>query len=257
MNQLKGFLFILSIFLTYSVTGQVKISDVDFEKIEHKKVRDYLSYQKSGNINSIQDIKPSMPFDSQVKGFKTDERIFVVKDSVESVWNHYLYTNPGDSWNGKRIAFGLLLSKKQNKVVYKGENVSSLDTGQVVYLNLKLFKGLTNLATVFELTSIDRENKIIEFSYIDGNTTEGKQQLFFKETSKGYTEIVHSTIYKGHSRLRDQVYPYFHARMINEFHRNMKRILHDKKEAEIHFTAETSISTTTFDEPEISGPKVR
>jgi hypothetical protein len=161
---------------------------------------------------------------SDNKGYRVDERIYIFKDSLAKVWEHYLFTNPGESWNGNRVKFGLLFSRKENRVVYQGDNVSSLNTGQVFYLNLKLLRGLSNLATVFELISIDDDQKVIEFSYVDGNITEGKQQLKFKQTAKGNTEIIHTTYYKSKSAIRDLLYPYFHTRLLNEFHRNMRKL---------------------------------
>lgn len=211
-------------FIFINGIGQTKISEINFNKIKYKKVREYLHSQESQNVKSLVDVKPSMYSYSDNKGFRIDERVYVLKDSLAKVWHHYIYTNPGDSWNGNRVKFGMLFSKKKNKVIYQGEDVPSLEIGQVVYLNLKLLRGISNLATVFQFISIDDDQKIIEFSYVDGNITEGKQQLQFKETSKGYTEILHTTYYKSKSVLREHIYPYFHTRLVNEFHRNMKRL---------------------------------
>jgi len=217
------FLFLFTIISIYGVS-QNKISEINFDRIKYKKIREYLHSQQSRNIQSLVDIKPSMSSNSDNKGYRVDERVYIVKDSVEKVWQHYKYTNPGEAWNGTRVKFGMLFSRKKNKVIYQGEDISSLEPGQVVYLNLKLLRGLSNLATVFEFISIDDEKKVVEFSYVDGNITEGKQQLRFTQTSKGYTQILHTTYYKGKSAVRDYLYPYFHTRLVNEFHRNMKRL---------------------------------
>jgi len=228
MNSIKFLLFFLFTFAQLLGLCQNKLSELNFDRIKYQKVREYVHFQQSQNINSFVEIKPSMLSNGENEGYRIDERVYVLKDSLDKVWQHYKYTNPGDSWNGTRVKFGMLFSRKENKVVYQGEDVPSLQPGQVVYLNLKLLRGLSNLATVFELISIDDDKKIIEFSYVDGNITKGKQQLQFKETSKGYTEILHTTYYKSKSVLRDRLYPYFHTRLINEFHRNMKRLYKTK-----------------------------
>jgi hypothetical protein len=224
MRYLKiSFLFLMFVIALQSA-GQMQISEININKISHQKVRDYLQNQQSNQVGNILDIKPSLLPDSDHSGFKIDERIYVVKGSLDKVWQHYVRTNPGDSWNGKKVSFGLLLSKKQKKVVYEGESVSRIDTGQVVYLNLRIMNGLANLVTVFEFTSVDEKNKTLEFSYINGNITLGTQNLRFIETTKGYTEIIHTTHFKSNSAVRDRVYPFFHARIINDFHRNMKKL---------------------------------
>ena len=225
MRYLKiSFLFLMFAIALQSA-AQLQISKINTNRISHQRVRDYLQTQQSNHINTIYDIKPSLSPNSDNSGFKTDERIYRVKSSLEKVWQHYIRTNPGDAWNGKKVSFGLLLSKKEKKVVYEGESVSRIDTGQVIYLNLKILNGLANLATVFEFTSVDEINKTLEFSYVNGNITQGSQNLKFTETQKGYTEIIHTTHFKSNSTLRDRVYPFFHARIINDFHRNMKDLL--------------------------------
>lgn len=224
MRYLKYSLSFLTIILALQANAQILISEINTNKISHKKVLHYLQNQQTNHINSILDIRPSLSPDGDNSGFRIDERIYVVKGSLDKVWQHYVITNPGDSWNGKKVSFALLLSKKEKRVVYKGESVSRIDTGQIVYLNIKLLSGFANLATVFEFTSVDEKNKTLEFSYINGNATEGTQNLKFSETAKGYTEIIHTTHFKSNSAIRDRVYPFFHARIINDFHRNMKRL---------------------------------
>ena len=224
MRFTKFLLLLLFMLAGVLCFGQTRISEVNLNRIKYKKVREYLQIQQSQNVESLLDIKPSMYLYSDNKGYRIDERIYLFKDSLAKVWQHYIFTNPGDSWNGNRVKFGLLFSKKENRIIYQGEDITSLNTGQVFFLNLKLLRGLSNLATVFELISINDDQKIIEFSYVDGNITEGKQQLKFTQTSKGYTEITHTTYYKSKSVIRDQLYPYFHTRLLNEFHRNMKRL---------------------------------
>ncbi len=216
------FLFVLNVVQSQ---GQVTMSDVNLDNVPQKKVREYIIEQEKNNVELLTEIKPSMRPDARTDGYHIQVGEYFLKDSLNKVWQHYVNTNPGDSWNGKRVSFGMLFSNKDKKVVYRDESVAHLDTGQVVYLNLKLLKGIMNLATVFELTSIDKENRVIEFSYIDGNITKGKQRLQFIETARGYTEIIHTSYYKSSSAFRDRfLYPFFHTKVSNDFHRNMKKL---------------------------------
>jgi hypothetical protein len=124
------------------------------------------------------------------------------------------------------VSLGLLFSKKEKRIFYRDDNISEIDTGMVVYLNLRLMSGLINVATAFEIITIDKENKIIEFSYVSGNSSLGIQKLQFFETPKGKTEIIHTSYYRSNNIAKNYLlYPYFHTRTTNEFHRNIKKMM--------------------------------
>jgi len=224
------YILLFSILLSfYQVKSQVAISEIDINKVPQRKVREYLKVQQDSQIQLFTDIKPSIKANSIIEGYRIHVKEYFINDSLIKVWQHYLVTNPGDSWNGNKVSFGMLFSKKDKKIVYCNESISKIDTGQIIYLNLKLLKGIANLATVFEFITIDKKNKIIEFSYIEGNITEGKQRLEFAETPKGNTKILHTSFYKSNSSIRDRfIYPFFHDKISNEFHRNMRRLYFSK-----------------------------
>ncbi len=227
MSIFKYILPILFLLNVLQCKSQVTLSEINFNKVTQKKVREFLIGQQNNHILSFTDIKPSLFSNSKIEGYRNHVKEYFFKDSLAKVWQHYLVTNPGDSWNGKKVSFGILFSKKDKRIVYRNESVSHIDTGQIVYLNLKLMKGIANLAAVFEFITIDKNKRIIEFSYIDGNITKGKQRLQFIETPRGYTRILHTSYYKSSSSLRDRfLYPFFHDKVSNEFHRNMKKLYH-------------------------------
>lgn len=210
--------------IVFQVTAQINFSEINYTKIKQKKIQEYLHTQEKEN-NTLLDIKPSLQKDSDIKGYHEYTQEYFIKGSLKKVWHHYLITNPSDSWNGKKVTFGMLFSRNDKKVIYHDDYVSQLDTGQVIYLNLKLFSGLANIAAVFEFITVDVKRKVLEFSYVQGNITQGKQHIQFIETQKGETQIIHSSFYKSSSYFRDRIlYPYFHNRLTNEFHRNMKKL---------------------------------
>jgi hypothetical protein len=44
----------------------------------------------------------------------------------------------------------------------------------------------------------------------------------FTDEGNGNTRIVHRSYFRSNSRLRDAIlYPFFHKRIVNRFHRNM------------------------------------
>jgi hypothetical protein len=225
--QASRFIFSFFIlFFTYQLNAQICLNEVDFDRIEQDKVVDFLANQQERGIETFDEMKPSLQPDADTKGYFTRENEYQIKRNLDDVWNHYLTTSPEKLWNGKRVSFGFLFSKKDEKIVYCDDGCSTIDTGMVVYINLRLMSGLKNLATAFEFTSIDEEKKIIEFSYLKGNVSLGKQRLHFYETPKGFTRILHTSFYKNHNIFRNYLlYPYFHTRTTHEFHRNNKRLM--------------------------------
>lgn len=204
------------------------LADVEFDRINEGAVEQYLHRQIENNIATFSDVKPSLESTSSTMGYKFHEREYIVKDSLQKVWSHYVGTNPGDAWNIGKMNFGMLFSKEENTVVYANDEVEGIACGQVVYLNLNLLK-IKSIATAFEIITVDDKKSIIEFSYVEDNTTHGKQQLNFVSTNKGYTKIVHRSYFKSQSVLRDHfLYPYFHTRLTNTYHRNMKRMYKSK-----------------------------
>lgn len=216
--------FIILLFFTVKTEAQICLHDIDFKRIEQEKVQEFVINQQAHGIETFDEIKPSLQPDADLKGYFIRENEYQVKKSLDEVWQHYLTTNPEKLWSGKRVSFGFLFSKKDEKIFYCDENFSKIDTGVVVYVNLRLMSGLKNLATAFEITSVDEESKTIEFSYLKGNVSMGKQRIQFYETAKGYTRILHTSYYRNNNVLRNYLlYPYFHTRTTHEFHRNNKR----------------------------------
>jgi hypothetical protein len=226
MNKTIIISFFLFLSMAFQVEGQMCLNDVELDKISQDKIQEYLESQQKHGIHAFNEIKPSMKTNSDIEGYFVRENEYQIKRDFEEVWSHYLNTNPCKAWDGKKVSFGFLFSKKEDKIVYCNENISKIDTGMVVYLNLRLMRGLKNLATAFEFITIDKENKIIEFSYLSGNISEGKQRIQFSETHKGYTRILHTSFYKSNTVLKNYfLYPYFHTRSTNEFHRNLKKLM--------------------------------
>ncbi len=219
-------LYIFLIFIDYQADGQICLEDIELDRISQNKIQEYIHFQQEHGIHAFSDIKPSLEADSDVKGYFIRENEYQIKKNIEEVWNLYLNTDATKMWNGKKISFGFLFSKKQDRIVYCDESNSKIDTGTIVYLNLRLISGLKNLATAFEFINIDYENKTIEFSYLTGNLSEGKQRVQFSTTPKGYTRILHTSFYKSNNVFKNYIfYPYFHTRTTNVFHINLKKLM--------------------------------
>lgn len=221
-------LLLLFIFINHFISfcfGQMYLADIEFDKVGCEQVEYYVQSQIKNNTEKFSDVKPSLEPTASTEGFRYHEREYVVKDSLLEVWSHYVHTNPSIAWNASRFTFGMLFSKNNNQLVYPNGQVDGIDPGQIIYLNLNVLK-IKKLATAFEITTVDDKQNVIEFSYVEDNVTHGKQQLTFSQTRKGYTKITHRTYFKSESALRDHfLYPYFHTRLTNTYHRNMKHLL--------------------------------
>lgn len=215
---------------------------VNIELIKQRKLRKYISERKINYMNDFASIHPSWNENTDRSAFRVQERSFRLKDSIANVWDCYLKADPSKSWNGRFVRFGILISKITNSVVnFKTDTYPALDTGQVYFLDIKLLRGLFHVPMAFEIITVDKANRIVEFSYIDSNKELGKQTLEFIDTGKGETRIVHRSYFKSDSHIRDGLlYPYFHKKIIRDYHRNMRYLVMDRVQSKIMASSEPS-----------------
>jgi hypothetical protein len=215
---------------TMIAQSQNTAGHIDLNRIPQRKIRTLVNTQfNDNNIQYFKELRSTYKKGQDLKGYHILESVYYLKELPEKVWKIYQNTSPAESWNGSMISFGLLLSKSKNTVMYNNDKYySGIDTGQVFYVNLRIMKGLYNLAVGLEIINIDSTQKSITFSYLKGGKSQGEQTIFFIPTKKGHTEIIHETAFKSGSFIRDRyLYPYFHKIAINEFHRNMKRCINE------------------------------
>ncbi|WP_340113009.1 hypothetical protein [Maribellus mangrovi] len=224
------YIIIFSLVLHQTTLAQVRLDEVDTTKIELPSIIKYLHRQTDRGIETFADIQPSIEPGQSIDNYHIIDREFLIKDSIDRVWDIYVNSGLQRAWSTRKIHYGFSYSRDDDHIYYKNDPVGGVIPGLIVYLNLDLLFGVKNLAMAFEVTRVDPENKVIEFSYLKGNETEGKQQLIFESTPKGNTLIAHLSYYQSRIKTRDKVYPHVHATIINRFHRNMKRIYKEKTE---------------------------
>lgn len=219
-------LFFLIITCFNTIDAQSIDNTIDLNLIHKRKVRQFIVDQHIDSLYSYSQIVPSWYHESDIESYNKHEKTFVVKEDLSNVWECYIKTNPVQSWDGRIIDFGLLISKNTNSFLYDSKgSFSEVETGQVYFLNLKLLRGICNIPVAFEVINIDPVDKLMEFSYIEGNVTQGKQTLQFIEDDNNTTHIIHRSYFKSGSNFRDGIYPYYHKKIIKDFHRNMRHIL--------------------------------
>jgi hypothetical protein len=200
---------------------------INLKEIHQRKVRNYILSNEIDRMPSFSLIHASWNKDIDETDFNVNEKTYFLKYSLPDVWDCYRHADPVHAWNGRSIRFELLITKYSNSVSYaSNSSFPDVDTGQVYFLNLRLFRGLFNIPVAFEIINIDDKLQILEFSYIENNKSLGKQSLQFFDTGDSCTRIVHRSYYKSESSFRDNLlYPYFHKKFINDYHRNMRHLV--------------------------------
>ena len=229
--NLRAFaLLFVSAFISQSSSSQIP-QTIKLEEIPQRKIRNYMVSSEIDQMNDFSSIHSSWKSDIDESEFNVNEKTFFLNKKLSAVWNCYRHVNFVKAWDGKSVKFGLLIVKSSNSVVYANSPIlPEADTGQVYFLDLKLIKGLFNIPVAFEVTKIDEGLRVLEFSYIDGNKSEGKQTISFFDNGDGTTRIVHKSYFRSNSSFRDKIlYPFFHKKFIREFHENMKKYL-DKED---------------------------
>ena len=206
--------------------AQPMLNDVELERIHQRTIRKYIECQIEEGKLDFSDFQPSWNSGNDLSSYRKKEMTFHLKGNFTDTWQGYVSANPSKSWNGRKISFGLLLLKVPCRIYYDQDPINGVDLGQVYFLNLKLLFGIYGMPVAFEIITVDEENKIIEFSYIEGNKSNGLQQVRFTDLGNERAEIIHTSYYKSDSHFRDKwMYPHFHKIIIRDFHRNMRRLL--------------------------------
>jgi hypothetical protein len=203
--------------------GQMAISETDFGAIPFAAVRNWLM-DRNETLHHYKALRPSCDEESDLRKFSRCTKTYIIRKQPDSVMAAYLSVNPMISWHTRKSVPGLLYDRNKDALYYPGQDAGAAEPGKVLFLNLKLLKGLYSMATAIEITDVG-EN-VVEFGYPKSGRAEGKQELRFESTPRGNTRVVHTCwVYSG-SKIRDKMlYPFFHKRLINSFHRKMERTI--------------------------------
>lgn len=204
--------------LAVSADGQL----IDFSRIKQRKVRklmteNNLSYQK--DFNGME----TACF-AEGEGFSKNSKTFLVKAGPEAVWDAYRNSTPRQCWGGKLVSFGVLFEAPEKPLVYADAPYGGMKVGQIIFIQLRLLKGLYKLAVAHKVVAVDDVHKSLQICYMKKGASEGSQFISLRETSEGFTEVTHDTYYKSGSKFRDRrIYPGIHEKVISEYHSNVAR----------------------------------
>jgi hypothetical protein len=154
--------------------------------------------------------------------FQQHTRYYLASASADEVWNHYKSTDFSVGWRGPIGRFGALYDPYFDVLYTPGKRpVPGIRTGQIVFLDL-LIEAFLHITAAFQISDIDDELHIIEFTYLEQNISQGRQEIrIFPVQSDGkfITLVRHRTWYRSGSNIRDRFfYAPYHTQTIDEYH---------------------------------------
>lgn len=238
MVRHHSLLFLILIFVCTWFQGfssgnePVPIDSVNFDRIQHKQVRKLIERQKHFGVRTFNDMHPVCYYSADSNNYQTFTKSALIKQDINVVWNNLIHKSPSEEFDGRIVSFGLLYSKRLNNFLYQNESYGGIEEGQVLFFNLRMLRGIKNIAVAMEVTRKDNDHKELEYCYIDNGSTKGTQKFTLRTTAEGYTEITQITKYKCKSRLRDRrLYSFFHDRIVSEFFAGIKNKSEATKES--------------------------
>lgn len=202
----------------------MRLVDIDHSKLKYYQLKQLLKRQVGIGMVNFSDLVSTVPNPNELDTYGLVKDQFQIDQPFEIVFEKYKSADPKDAWKGGGlIDFALGLDKNTNEIYYPGELYPGAKVGQVLYFHSSIL-GLKKLCMAQEIVKVDKQNGIIEFSYVKGGMTAGSQTMRFESISPNKTKITHTSYFKGVSAARDKyLYPFFHSLIVAKFHTNMKK----------------------------------
>ena len=165
---------------------------------------------------------------SNLAEYNKHVRYYTADRNLELVWNKYLNVEPRDIWKGPSAEYGIMYSP-EHKQDYRTDYPERIEFAEEqIYLLDLLIGDWLHIPVAFQITSINHQQHILEFTYLEQNRSNGLQEMRFSEylggDGKSHTLITHLSYYTSHADFRDRVlYPDYHNDTIDEYHRSVAR----------------------------------
>lgn len=178
------------------------------------------------NKEDLRNVLPLCYTKETEKEFRRHYKAYLMPFPAMQVWNAYIKVHPKDAWKGRRVNFSFLYNRDENSIAYAQDKCPDLAEGQLIFLEIKMARGLLKLAVTHQVNQINTEERRLKMCYVEGGKSRGSQIIQIEETGPNSCKVHHETYYKSDSDFRDKVlYPFFHTRIIDEFHKNMQSFL--------------------------------
>lgn len=216
-------LIVSMIFSTFNATASAEPgpSVINLERVS-KVVKKRLIEFGAENYSSPDDFALSCGETFNPEGFDFNHMAFEINENIEKVWNTYMTANPKTAWSGKSIQFDFAYSKQTKSYYYHDdEQIPQPHVGMGFFILLNVYN-LKKLPASLEISKIDPEQKIFEYTYLNKNTAHGRQSVRLIDLGNNKTRVVHDTHFKSESNFRDKyLYPPIHEALLEEFHQNV------------------------------------
>lgn len=197
---------------------------IDFLRIKQKSVHKLFGKNKIQTLKHLADLQSFCYDPGHTHKYNKHLKTFKISAPVERVWETYKTISPQDTWKGRMVSFGAMYSRKKNQVSFQDDEYYGIEPGQLIFLNLNLFRNVAHLAVGHEVVDVHDDLKQIKICYVQNGSSVGTQLIQLSKVGEDETEVAHETWYTSGSWFRDKIlYPIFHARAVDEFHTNVKR----------------------------------
>jgi len=207
-------------------------SKIDLHRIHYPKVRKFLADYQLSKPQDFDKLN-SMCYNPEESNYHSHLKVYAFRQALNEVWHAYKTIRPDQVWRGTMVRFGMQYARHDHSITYADDtHYAGLRAGQLIILNLRLLKGLINLAVGHEIMHVNEAEKSIRISYLENSASQGSQFITLTPTADGGTLVTHKTLYKSGSWFRDRIlYPGLHTKAIGEFHGNVKRMLENREES--------------------------
>lgn len=152
---------------------------------------------------------------------------YQISKPLEEVWESYMTINPSVAWDNKSSKFAMAYDKDCDCEYYAGDEFGRMRENTQFFLELSVIR-ILKIPVGFEVTKVDEQNKVFEFTYLENNKSHGRQRLEFLDNGAGGTIIRHSTHFASDKKFRDKhLYAPIHENLLDDFHGNMKKLIED------------------------------
>lgn len=220
-------LALLAIFVSSKAQDSKRIC---FEKIKQKRIRLFMQQQHWFNSDDFAQIHSECINKEEKNDYFIHQKTFLIQAPVNEVWQTYLNIQPDDAWKGDLVSFGAMYSDDKVPFHYLHETSPVSAVGQIIFINLRIFGGIFNLPVAHKIAEINEKEHLIRTCYVASGKSKGTQFIRIVADGNGQSKVIHTTYYKSDSDFRDKkIYPFFHSKVITEFHRNISHFILTKK----------------------------